>query len=197
MLSQLVLPLKLLVSHRSHKPMNKLMIGGGELSDQYRQQGWTVLDGEPSTNPDILAILPPLPQFDHEWDVIQAVHTIEHFYYEDARQLIGEIYRSLAPGGLLVLEQANLEWIAKAILGQVELPTVRYPWMAGETKWLMEWALYPQPKQIQGNGLQHHKYMYTPRSLSSLVADCGFSDIKILPSTSHVPERDFRLEAIK
>lgn len=181
--------------------MPKLMLGGGDQTVHYQRRGWLVLDGDPEVGADFVARVPPLPDEikDIEWSIVKAVHFIEHLYRDDAVKLLAEIYDILAPGGSLILEQGNLEWVCKAILGQVELPTSRYPWMNGDSRWLHIWNLYPQPHQVKGNNLQRHRYGWTPADLQAAAIEAGFSAMKTGcgAATSHVPERDFRLEAVK
>lgn len=179
--------------------MNRLMIGTDHRTADYQKDGWTCLDGQSDIGADIVAVLPPLPDevTSQEWDEICAIHFIEHLFYEDAKELITQIYEVLKPGGKLVLEQANLEYVCKVVLGQVQPPTGKYPWMGGNSNWCGIWNLYPQPHMVKGNLLNHHLYGYTPQSLTELVKECGFKTVVIGHAFSHVVERDFKLEAVK
>jgi predicted SAM-dependent methyltransferase len=177
------------------------MIGGGAETSLHRRAGWHVLDGDATVSPDTHATIPPLPSeiTNQEWDIICAIHFIEHLFLDDAEMLMREVYHVLKPGGKLVLEQANLTWVCKAILGDVVVPTHKYPWAKGEERWFTLFSLYPQPHQLVGNELQLHKYGYTPETLTELVHSCGWGidQITIGHARTHVRERDFRLEAVK
>jgi len=177
--------------------MNKLMIGSGPLTKERQGQGWVCVDGDPSSGADIICTLPPLPDIGNDWDMICAIHFIEHLFYEDAKKLITQIHGVLNVGGRLVLEQANLAYVCRVILGEIQPPVNRYPWMKGNPAWCGIWSMYPQPSMIDGNELNHHLYGYTPESLTAVVKECGFEHVSIGAAYGHVVERDFRLEAIK
>lgn len=181
--------------------MSKLMIGGGDQTTYYRRKGWTVLDGYARYEPDILAEVPPLPKQvkAQQWNQVKAVHVIEHFFYEVADELLAGIYEVLEPGGRLVLEQGNLEWICKAILNQVPKPVDRYSFMGGDERWMTLWNLYPQPHMIDGNPYNYHLSGWSPSILTAAVVGAGFKPGNVTTgmARSHVRERDFRLEAIK
>lgn len=180
--------------------MNRLMLGVGELADEYHKHHWKTLDGDAKTNPTYVATIPPLPEEVKAiaWDEICAIHFIEHLHEETALELLADIYAVLKPGGSLILEQPNLEWICKAILGQVPIPT-KYAWTQGEERWFTMWALYAPPHCVQANELQRHRWMYTPDTLKIAVVTAGWDKHKVYTgrALTHVPERDFRLVATK
>lgn len=175
------------------------MIGSGEKTAEYRAAGWTCLDGDPNSGADIIARVPSLPESvtSQKWRMVCAVHFIEHLYYEDAKKLITEIYQVLDKHGRLILEQTNLAYVCRVVLGEIDPPLGKYPWMDGNKEWCGIWNLYPQPHMIKGNNLQHHLYGYTPESLTELVKECGFSHVVTAGANSHVAERDFRIEALR
>ena len=181
--------------------MSKLMLGGGVETPRYQRVGWTVLDGDERVAPDHVAIVPPVPEqiIAEEWDVVCAYHFIEHLFLDDAKILLKTVHSILKPGGKLILEQANLTWVCRAILGQVQLPVNRYPWMNGDASWLTLRSLYPQPDQMSENDLNIHRFGYTPESLTALVVSCGWTPdhVRTMRPQTHVTERDFRLEAMK
>ncbi len=181
--------------------MNKLMLGGGYETPRYRRLGWTILDGEPARAPDIVALVPPFPDevTSKLWNVVAAVHVIEHFYREDALRLVSEIFEILIERGSLILEQADITYVCRVVTGEIVPPVSKYPWMKGDPSWFGLRNMYPQPDQIGDNDLNHHRYAYSPETLTDLVVEAGFDEAKvsIKPSFSHVLERDFRLEAVK
>ena len=179
--------------------MDRLMIGTDHRTADYQKDGWVCLDGQDDIGADIVAVIPPLPDCvtGQMWDEIYAIHFIEHLYYDDAKTLIRQIYDILKPDGRLVLEQANLEYVCKVILGEIDPPLHNYDWMDNNPNWCGIWSLYPQPHMTNGNNLNHHLYGYTPQSLTELVKECGFKCVVIGQAFSHVVERDFKLEAIK
>jgi len=150
--------------------MNRLILGAGP----QRREGWLTLDANPKLEPDIVAILPPLPPEVKaiHWDEIKWVHGITSLYPWDAEALLLELHDVLHPEGKLVLEQPDF---AKA--------RYRIEWLFGD----------PSPR----NPLHMNKWAYTAESLSELLRSVGFSRIQVLPAEHHRPERDFRIEAYR
>lgn len=173
------------------------MLGSGQMTKQYQADGWVCVDANPAYEPDYVYTMPPLPDMGQKWHEICAIHFIEHLYKEDAKLLISQIYDALMSGGKLILEQANLDYVCRVVLGEIAPPVARYPWMDGNADWFGMYQLYPQPHLLHGNDLNRHRYMYTPKTLTDLVVECGFNQVEIKTAVSHVRERDFRLEAIK
>lgn len=165
----------------------RLSIGSG--GD--RREGWTRLDASKRGNPDIVATLPPLPAVvqEQKWHEIEAIHVIEHFYLWEARELLRQCFQCLATGGRLTLELPNIEFAAKALLGQVRPPRGMLPGQCDM------WPLYGDPRHR--DPLMCHKWGYTPRTLTHELIHAGFAadHIQVLKAQHHVPVRDFRIEA--
>ena len=159
-------------------------------SGGYKLDGFTTLDCNPKCEPDIVGRLPEfkLGSLGTQWDEIYLIHGIEHFTARDGCLLLADIHSALAPGGTAILEQPNLESIAKAILG---METYTDEWERSTL-----WALYGEPSDDPGMA---HKWSYTPSLLCSLLEQCGFSadKIKVGAPRSHIAGRDFRVEATK
>ena len=118
-------------------------------------------------------------------------HSIEHLYFWDAQILVREIYEILEPGGVFILEQPNILFAAKVLLGiEPRVPGT----VPGQSDM---WPLYGDPNHR--SPLFCHRWGYAPESLKDLLEGAGFdrSKMTILPATSHIPIRDFRLEAIR
>jgi SAM-dependent methyltransferase len=168
--------------------LNQLLIGSGD----WHWEGWTTLDASASSQADYTATVPPLPDAikRQTWDVIMAVHFIEHLPVWKAEQLLVECHDILAPGGMLILEQPNIAYAAGVLLGQIVPPD-------GNPGQFDMWALYGDPSYR--DELMLHRWGYTPDTLAEMVTRCGFApeDIEIKPAMYHVPARDFRLEAVK
>ena len=99
-----------------------------------------------------------------------------------------DIYRHLISGGKLILEQPDISYAAKVLLGDVKPP-------AGAEGQFDLWPLYGDP--TSKNPLYMHKWGYTRWSLLNLVQCCGFKNAGVLPAKYHYPVRDFRIEAVK
>lgn len=169
--------------------MRKLSIGAG----RNRKLGYQTVDIDPSVNPDFCCAVPPLPDEIKQWPWIEVemFHAIEHLYLWDAQQLVSEVYQILEPGGKFVLEQPNIMFAAAVLLG-VQPP------IPGTAEGQCDmWPLYGDPNHK--NPFYCHRWGYSPRSLMDLLVGAGFDRAKIkeLPATSHIPIRDFRLEAEK
>jgi hypothetical protein len=168
--------------------MHRLSIGAGR--DQ--KPGWKCLDADPTHRPDFVATVPPLPEAVKQicWHEIEMIHVIEHFYPWQADELLREIFDILQPGGLLVLEQPNIAYCARVLLG-LETPP------AGASGQFDMWGLYGDP--TQHNPLMGHHWGYRPETLTEMLVTARFEreKIEIRPAQHHRPVRDFRIEASK
>lgn len=120
-----------------------------------------------------------------------AIHFIEHIPVWQAEVLIAECYEALAVGGKLILEQPDISYAARVLIGEVEPPS------GGAPGQFDMWPLYGDP--THKNELMLHRWGYTPLTLTEMVVRCGFNpaQVTILPAQYHQPVRDFRLEAVK
>jgi SAM-dependent methyltransferase len=169
--------------------MKKLLLCCGPT----RPAGYVRLDANPAHDPDILAAIPPLPAEVHaqEWDVIELIHGIEHFWEWDAGLLLRQCWSVLRPGGMLVLEQPNIEAACRVFLG-LDPPQYR-----GTLESAM-WPLYGDPAHLDPGYC--HKWGYTPETLSALLRDVApWSSLRVLPQHYHAyaAGRDFRVEAVR
>ena len=126
-----------------------------------------------------------------EWSTIEMIHVIEHFFPWDALDVLRQVHQCLSPGGLLILEQPDISFAARVLLGlQTPIPNT----MPGQCDM---WALYGDPRSC--NPLYCHRWGYTPQTLSERLVSAGFreSAIQVLPARHHLPARDFRIEVRK
>lgn len=68
--------------------------------------------GENITNMDILN----MTYSDNSADEILAEHLFEHIPFKDEERLFTECHRILKPGGMLVIETPDMEWLCKQFL---------------------------------------------------------------------------------
>jgi hypothetical protein len=180
--------LKGLWVHEMNSTM-RLSIGSGLA----KREGWITLDADPRSDADIIATIPPFPDLilARQWHEIEMIHIIEHFYRWEVEEVLRSIHSMLAPGGILVLEQPNILFAAKVILGLL-------PPVPGTASGQCDmWPLYGDPSHK--NPLYCHHWAYAPHTLIRLLVECGFEENRIIerPAKSHIPIRDFRLEAQK
>ena len=168
--------------------MRKLLLCCGPT----RPEGYVRLDCNPAHEPDILAAVPPLPPDARgPWDQVDLIHGIEHFWLWDAVPLLADIHATLRPGGLLVLEQPNIEAAARVLLGLTP------PQYKGVLESAM-WPLYGDPAHRDVGYM--HRWGYTPTTLTALLQSVApWASIKVLPQVYHAyaKGRDFRVEATK
>lgn len=169
--------------------MKQLLLGSGN----WHWDGWTTIDASEDSGADIIAPLPPLPPEVkvQAWDVILAAHFIEHLPPWEARELVGQCYEALTPGGTLILEQPDISYCAKVLLG------LKQPPAGGAPGQFDLWGFYGDPGHR--DALMLHRWGYTPESLREMVIGAGFAPeaVHIRTAVFHQPVRDFRLEAVK
>jgi hypothetical protein len=173
----------------------RLQVGSGDRTADLRWDGWVTLDADPAANPNIVAVVPPFPPevatYAGQWREIQAIRVIEHMYLHQAERFLDECYFMLAIGGRLVLEQPDLEYAARALLGLVEVPDSK----RDDALFFHMYAIYGD--QRRQNPLYQHLWGWTPDSLKAAVLKAGFQQVDIQPALFHWPWRDFRIEAVK
>lgn len=145
-----------------------------------------------SRDPDLLfalafndtQLVEALPLADGCADELHSYHFIEHVYRWEAPAVLAEWHRLLRPGGLLVLELPNLEAACRNLL-------------AGARDQMGMWPIYGD--WGHRDPYMMHKHGYTPATIQALVAECGFTNIRMARPQTHKArsDRDMRLEARK
>jgi len=135
-----------------------LNVGCGE---QYCE--WMVNCDRYTPKVDIRCDAKNLPFRDGVFDVVHAIHLIEHFDFQEAFDVLIEWKRVLRSGGWLVIETPNLTKLCKRLLEleDEDLPDIytqffAYPWVPG----------------------QIHKFLYTEKQLRWTLELVGFSKIE-------------------
>ena len=97
------------------RPLLNLGCGGR------RHPDWTNVDLVPA-GPDVLAcdIRRPLPFAAGSFQGVYAAHVLEHLEPLEARRVVAEIHRLLAPGGVVRIVVPDLEGIARAYLASLD-----------------------------------------------------------------------------
>ncbi|HQQ62936.1 MAG TPA: methyltransferase domain-containing protein [Pseudomonadales bacterium] len=141
--------------------------------------------------PDVLCDLKKLDFEDNYADEILSVHVIEHFYRWEVEAVLAEWFRVLKPGGKIVLECPNILHAAKmTLVKEKDLDKIN-----GRVKETL-WVFYGDPRWV--DPYMVHRWGYSPRSLSKLLLDAGFINVRRRASLFKRREpRDMRLEAYK
>lgn len=159
----------------------RLELGSGPV----QKDGWHTLDGLPGAT--YTAVVPPLPPevAASKWDVVQAIHFLEHLDRADAQELLTQCFGVLAPRGKLIIELPNILYCAEQIVaGSKDARHTIQP-MYGDVD--------------PSNPLSHHRWSYTPTTLAAALKTAGFCAENIIFERPryHVPKRDMRAVALK
>jgi SAM-dependent methyltransferase len=121
----------------------------------------------------------PLPFENERFGAIYCSHTFEHLYRQDALALARECLRVLRPGGVCRIVVPDLAAAVERYLQRHETPG---DGLSGDL-FMDELLVHPRAPVAGMLGLYHrllgfhqHKWMYDARSLSSLLAEAGFSE---------------------
>jgi predicted SAM-dependent methyltransferase len=149
----------------------RLNIGCG----QFPLAFWLNLDRDPLAPAEMHTTVPPIPAEDSSLDEIYAGHFLEHLNRAEAREFLRECYRCLAPGGRLGLVVPDTrEILTRYLAGSID--AVEYP--------LRVWNPIADLDAICGLFLYStvqetpHKWSYEEKTLSRLMEEAGFVNIK-------------------
>lgn len=146
-------------------------------------------------DPDLFHVwspIDPVPLPDACADELMSIHFFEHVYLWEAPALVDEWRRLLKPGGVLVLELPNIVKCCQNIARGIGIE--------GEGKAQAQglWGLYGDPRAA--DPYMHHKWGWSPQTLSKFLAERGFAKIKEEITQWHPggrKNRDMRIVAIK
>lgn len=129
-------------------------------------------------------LINPLPLADNCCDELHSYHFLEHVYRWESPAVLAEFHRLLKPSGRLILELPDLEKAAKNLL-------------LGSPDQMSMWGLYGDPGHK--DPYMCHRWGYSPATITQLLADAGYQDIRVLPPQTHGARhnRDMRVECIK
>lgn len=133
----------------------------------------------------------PLPLPDCCAEELQAIHAFEHVFAWQARPLIREWKRLLAPDGLLVLELPNL---IKCCQNYIDGRAVG----GKNPDQLARWGIFGDPHSL--DPYMNHRWGYSPDEMISILQDEGFRKVVERPTKWHPAgreHRDMRIEARK
>lgn len=158
----------------------KINLGAGRWKLDGR--GWTTVDADPRSTPDIIHNLTttPYPFKDNTASFIYASHIIEHLTYQECRALLSECVRILAPKGIMrialpdyptafqkYIDGEFIEWFNNIMKDDPSWPIKKY---ATELSALTEEFIYagsPHPLA--------HKTVWDQKTIEYFMLKAGFS----------------------
>jgi len=184
----------ILISNNSMPNTNdyiKLNLGcGDKILDGYINVD--VVESRAGKKPDVIFDLHDLSKFkSNSVDEILAVHVIEHFWQWEVVDILKEWTRVLKPGGKMILECPNLISAAEEFLKNSDIAA-----MGGSEGQRSMWVFYGDPGWK--DPLMIHRWGYTPRSLATVMAAAGLTELRQEPAQFKLREpRDMRIVGAK
>ena len=169
----------------------KLNLGcGDKILDGYVNVD--VVESRAGKKPDVICDLHDLSKFkSNSVDEILAVHVVEHFWQWEVVDILKEWTRVLKPGGKMILECPNLISAAEEFLKNSDIAA-----MGGPEGQRSMWVFYGDPGWK--DPLMIHRWGYTPRSLATVMAAAGLTELKQEPAQFKLREpRDMRITGVK
>lgn len=108
---------------------------------------------------------------------------VEHFYPWEVNALVEEWVRVLKPGAKMVIECPCFD----KMIALANVPEV--------TPNFVYWGLFGDPRYQEPDMM--HKWAYTRRQLTIVMADSGLVEIQHQPAKFHEPLRDMRVIGFK
>lgn len=147
-------------------------------SGGHRLPGWFNTDYEPWVSEVYhLDMREALPFPDNSLDVAASEHVFEHFSYQEGAKILSELFRCLKPGGLVRMSMPDLDqYIA---LWDKPISQAKTAYMQAYVA--IEHAGDPVTPCMTLNLAMRsfgHKFLYDRPTLSSLLAQTGFTDIR-------------------
>lgn len=142
----------------------KLDIGCGV----YKREGFTGVDIDPDTNPDIVASMDNIPLPDGSVAEIWSSHSLEHISKFEVVPVLKEWRRLLQVGGIAVIEVPDLEWCIRNWL-----------WRKS-TDWHLD-TIFGQ----QTSPGECHRTGFSPEILANYIKEAGLTLLSITMIDSH------------
>ncbi len=158
------------VLHVGCGPQNPLA-----LAPVFRNSAWREirLDIDPAVEPDVIGSITDLSAVaDNSMDALYSSHNLEHIFRDQVPIALGEFYRVLKPGGLVLVTMPDLQAVAKFVAeGKLEEPIETYPSGAQITA---IHAIYGE-----GDGFMLHRTGFTSKTLQTHLAAAGFREVTV------------------
>ena len=147
---------------------------GGELV----RPGWTIVNAQPAPGVDVVGTITDLSAFaDASADTIYASHVYEHLSNRELGIALREAFRTLAPGGTIMIAVPDLEVLTKMLT---------HPALNVQDRWHVQRMIYGG----QIDAFDFHKSGFTYDLLCAVLAEAGFvgmervADFGLFPDTS-------------
>ncbi len=150
------------------------------LHPAFRTSEWQEIrfDIDPDVEPDIIGTLTDMEAVDSSSvNAIWSSHNIEHLYPHEVPIALGECYRALKPGGIVLITLPDIQKVAEYVAaGKLETPLYISP--AGEIAALD--ILYGLGTSIaNGNYYMAHRTGFTAETLKNKLMDAGFVNVEV------------------
>jgi predicted SAM-dependent methyltransferase len=136
------------------------------------------IDIDPAVQPDFVCSITALaPIASNSVDAVWSSHNLEHIHHHEVPSALGEFFRVLRPGGLLLLTTPNLQKAAEFVAhDQLEHEIYRSP--AGPIT-PFDMIFGHSASLARGQSFMAHKTGFTARTLERLLIETGFADPRL------------------
>ena len=135
------------------------------------------LDIDPAVRPDIVCSMTQMtPVADASVDAVWSSHNLEHLYRHEVPLALGEFFRVLKPGGLLLLTLPDLQRVAEMVAADgLEIEAYR---SASGPITPLDMIFGHGASLAQGHLFMAHKTGFTLTSLDHALGDAGFVGVQ-------------------
>lgn len=158
--------------------MTKLFLGCGPLPIhkqhlEYVDSSWTLIDAYIRDAGIVQMDARHLEYSDNSVEQIYSSHLLEHIGLRETQSTLMEWYRVLIPGGKIILNVPDMEWLAEELLNQIAGKDPESKVFNSQQK-LME-VVYGN----QDHEGEYHKSGFTKSVLEDLLRVVGFKNVDI------------------
>jgi len=140
-----------------------------------------LLDIDPKGNPDVLCDARKLGEMKGlEYDIIYCSHNLEHYYKHDVIKVLLGFKKALKKGGAIHIVVPDMMAVFKEMISKdMDIDDILYQSALGPI--MISDVIYGYSKQIEESGQDFfaHKTGFSINSLSSIVQEAGFIDIRV------------------
>lgn len=131
---------------------------------------WTLSDIDPR-HPNIVKVDARSIQFDN-LEAIYASHIVEHIAIEEVPKMLKHWYDVLTPGGYIVINVPDMEWLAREIINVERGEEAASDYFDTVNK--LMYVIYGP-----GEGFDQHKSGFTKSTLFAALQDAGFTHVSV------------------